>query len=57
MAELLIVLWVVCVITFIFSFTAGYAVGAVRQQQRDEEMYQEFLEKHGGFCDDSNNTM
>ena len=51
MAELLMILWIVCLITFVFAFTAGYAVGAVRQQMRDEEQYQEFLEKHGGYPD------
>ena len=49
MAELLIILWVICLITFIIAFTAGYAVGAVKQEMRDTERYQEFLEKHGGY--------
>lgn len=49
MAEMLIVLWVMCVLTFIFAFTAGYTFGCVKQKLHDDEVYEEFMNKVGGW--------
>ena len=49
MAEMLVILWVMCILTFIFAFTAGYTFGCVRQKLHDDQTFEEFMNKVGGW--------